>query len=141
MINACNGPSGSPCGAGIRLTSCSSRPCTPSPVFALTGAASCAGMPMSSSISWITLAGSADGRAAALLDETVGQGRLAVIHVSNDGKIADILHRRRGPAGANPALYRPAVKADALIDFFRVQPAVAEDFPREHQHGNLVTVT
>jgi hypothetical protein len=45
-----------------------------------------------------------------------------------------------GPAGANPAVYRAAMKPDGLIHFFGVQAAVAEDFSREYQHGDLVAV-
>jgi hypothetical protein len=45
-----------------------------------------------------------------------------------------------GLQGANPALYRAAMKADGLIHFFRVQTAVAEDFSRDYQHGDLVAV-
>src|SRR6202040_2338150 len=56
----------------------------------------------------------------AFLDEAISQCRFAVVNMSNDGKIADILHLRREPAlsisrepggWANRALYRSAMKA------------------------------
>src|ERR1700732_3518999 len=65
----------------------------------------------------------------AFLDEAIGQCRFAVVNMSNDGKIADILHLRREPAlsisreprgWATPALYRSAVKAEGLIHLLRV---------------------
>jgi hypothetical protein len=50
-----------------------------------------------------------------------------VVNMSNDGKIADILHLEWGfiqngslPAWANRALYRSAVIAEGLIYFFGV---------------------
>ncbi len=62
MMSACSGPSGSPLGGGMRLTSSSSRSGTPKPVLALTRTASMASMPMISSTSSATLSGSALGR-------------------------------------------------------------------------------
>ena len=66
MISACSGPVGSPFGGGTRLTSSSSSSVTFSPVLALTRTASSASMPMISSISLMTFAGSADGRSILL---------------------------------------------------------------------------
>src|SRR5215204_2994955 len=66
MISACSGAAGSPRGAGTRRTSSSSSSGTFSPVLALTRNASCASMPMISSISLMTFGGSADGRSILL---------------------------------------------------------------------------
>jgi hypothetical protein len=62
MISACSGFSVSPLGAGTRASTASQNRATFSPVLALARIASCAEMPITSSISWIALAGSADGR-------------------------------------------------------------------------------
>ena len=40
------------------------------------------------------------GQAAADLDEAVGERRLAVVDVGDDGEIADVLHRKKGTGGA-----------------------------------------
>ena len=47
----------------------------------------------------------------------------------------------RLPPWANQALYRSAVKAERLIYFFRVQPAVANQFACEQQDRDFVAVT
>ena len=62
MIKAFRGASGSPAGAGMRSTMPVNRPSRPAPVLALTFKASWASMPMISSISRATRAGSAEGR-------------------------------------------------------------------------------
>ncbi len=62
MISAFSGAAGSPRGAGIRRMTASRTSSTFSPVLALTRIASCAGMPITSSISWIARSGLADGR-------------------------------------------------------------------------------
>ena len=62
MISACSGFSGSPCGAGTLAITASRIASTFSPVLALARIASCAWMPITSSISWIAFAGSAEGR-------------------------------------------------------------------------------
>jgi hypothetical protein len=44
-----------------------------------------------------------------------------VVNMSDNGKIADILHlRREALAWANQALYRSAMMSEGLIHFFRV---------------------
>ncbi len=55
--------------------------------------------------------------AAAFLNEAVGQRRFAVINMSDDGEVADILHQGPG-AGANLRLYRSAVVSEGLMHFF-----------------------
>ena len=62
--------------------------------------------------------------------------------MSNNGKIADILHLDRSikPAWANPALYRSAVKLEGLIYFLGVQAAVAQQLPRKHEDRYFVPV-
>ena len=67
MISACRGAWLSPFGGGKRLMRASSSSGTPSPVLALTLAASVASMPMISSISCITRSGSAEGRSILLM--------------------------------------------------------------------------
>ena len=57
MISACSGASRSPCGGGTRAITASRMSSTPSPVLALARIASCAGMPMMSSISSIDALG------------------------------------------------------------------------------------
>ncbi len=66
MISACSGELGLPRGGGTRAISASSTSGTFSPVLALTRTASSASMPMISSISLMTFAGSADGRSILL---------------------------------------------------------------------------
>ena len=51
MISAFSGAAGSPLGGGMRAITASRMSSTPSPVLALACTASCAGMPMMSSIS------------------------------------------------------------------------------------------
>jgi hypothetical protein len=47
----------------------------------------------------------------------------------------------REPGGwANRALYRSAVMREGLIHLLRVQPAMTNQFSREKQYGDLVTV-
>ena len=59
--------------------------------------------------------------ATAFLNEPIGQRRLAVVDMSDNGKIADILHlRREALAWANQALYRSAMMSEGLIHFFWV---------------------
>jgi hypothetical protein len=66
MMSACSGAAGSPEGGGTRAITASRMSSTPSPVLALARSASCAGIPMMSSISSITRSGSADGRSILL---------------------------------------------------------------------------
>ena len=66
-MSACSGAWGSPRGAGMRRTISSSSSGTPSPVLALTSAASCASMPMISSISFLTRSASAEARSILLM--------------------------------------------------------------------------
>ena len=66
MISAFSGAAGSPFGGGMRAITASRMSSTPSPVLALARIASCAGMPMMSSISSMTRSGSADGRSILL---------------------------------------------------------------------------
>ena len=69
-MSACSGASGSPFGCGMRSMSRSISSSTPSPVLPETMSASSAGMPMISSISLMTRAGSADGRSILLMTGT-----------------------------------------------------------------------
>jgi len=62
MISAWSGAAAEPRGGGMRRMRVSRSSGTPSPVLALTGAASVAWMPMISSISRVTRSGSAEGR-------------------------------------------------------------------------------
>ena len=66
-MSACNGAAGSPLGGGMCATMASSSSGTFSPVFAETRTASCASMPMISSISRMTFGGSAEGRSILLM--------------------------------------------------------------------------
>jgi hypothetical protein len=62
MISAWSGEPASPLGAGTFAMTASRIASTFSPVLALARMASCAWMPITSSISWIALTGSAEGR-------------------------------------------------------------------------------
>ena len=82
-MSAFSGAAGSPFGGGMRAITASRMSSMPSPVLALARTASCASMPMMSSISSITRSGSADGRSIlfstgttvdALLDRGVAVG-------------------------------------------------------------------
>ncbi|MNN52310.1 hypothetical protein D3C81_1670000 [compost metagenome] len=66
MISACSGAVGSPLGGGTLAIIASITSSTPWPVLAEHGVASWASMPITSSISWIALAGSACGRSILL---------------------------------------------------------------------------
>ena len=106
-MSACSGPSGSPFGAGMRLTSCSSSSATPSPVLALTSAASSAGMPMISSISWITFGG-IGRRQVDLVDDrqhfqSLLERRVAVGDALRLDALRGIHHQQRPLAGRQRA--------------------------------------
>src|SRR5262245_1802299 len=106
MMSACSGASGSPCGAGMRLISCSSSSGTFCPVLALTPTASCASMPMISSISLITRSGSAEG--IDLVDdrhhfETLIERRVAVRDALRFDALRRIDHQQRALAGGQRA--------------------------------------
>ena len=66
----------------------------------------------------------------ALLDESIRQGRFAVIDVSNDRKVADILHQGLS-WGANSLLYRSAVVRERLMHLFGVQMSMAHQLAGE----------
>ena len=66
MISAFSGAAGSPLGAGMRRMTASRISSTFSPVFALARIASCAGIPITSSISWIARSAFAEGRSILL---------------------------------------------------------------------------
>jgi len=68
-----------------------------------------------------------------------------VVNMSDDRKIADILHytwepKLKAPSWANQRLYRSAVMSEGLPYFFRVQAAVTDQFAVEQQHGDFVAV-
>ena len=66
-ISACKGLSGLPPGAGIFSTTASSTSSIPIPFFAEISGASCASIPITSSISFLTRSGSALGRSILLI--------------------------------------------------------------------------
>ena len=114
MIRACSGASGSPLGAGMRWTRVSSSSATPSPVLALTRAASVASMPMISSISLADLV-------------RVGRGQIDLVDDRHD--LEPLLDR--GVAVGD------ALRLDALRGIHHQQRAVARGERARHFVGEV----
>ena len=102
-MSALSGPSGLPSGGGMRAITASITSSTPSPVLALQRMASVASMPMTSSISWITRSGWAEGRSILFstghhLDAQLGGGVAVGDRLRLDA-LGGVHHQQRALAG------------------------------------------
>jgi hypothetical protein len=83
------------------------------------------------------------GQSTAQLDEAVGQGRLAVVDVSDDGKIADVLHRKGHPAVPPYVRVKPRILSEfreIRSNDCGVEPVVAQLVPAMRQDRHIFTV-